>query len=124
LNKDIFGQKVTYEYDKYSVAIKTIAVVTFNKDGKSVKSVDGFRIVTKTTDAGVTHQGQQLPLDVNGKIILPNGLNAFIQMIENFSRPETLWDKYWDFVLSPGDSKQWYEPVPLGNSNIGTSQIR
>jgi hypothetical protein len=108
LETDSFGEKITYSNDVRTVTVKNVVTINFNRSGKTIKNVNGFTITETTTKAGTKIHWKSLPMH-EGKLVIPLGLNSFIETVENFSRPQKVWDKYWDFILSTKDTKDWYE---------------
>ena len=98
---DIFAETVTRELDGKTIIRQNIVYLGFNKNGKKVTSSGGYQRTTTITESGRT-------VDYS-KVYISPGLGTFVKTIEDFGRSKTVWDKYWEFILSPPDTKEWYE---------------
>jgi hypothetical protein len=103
LETDIFGHKITYSDETRTVEVKTVVRVDFNSSGKKVINMSGFRITNTIIEGKSASEWKALPRNINDQLILPNGMGQYIKTLETFWREETVWDKYWNFILSPQD---------------------
>jgi hypothetical protein len=118
---DIFGHRIVFQYETKTVKVSTVVIMDFNSSGKKVENVRGFRIVNTTIGSKNTNEWKSLPRDRNGKLILPDGMHEYIMMLAFHRGEKTVWDKYWDFVLSPSDAKGPFGKRKL-NRNIVTGR--
>jgi RHS repeat-associated protein len=88
---DIFVETITQASGTKTLIRQNIVFLQFDEEGKEVESAGGYqRIIVKT--------GNEQRVKYSPLYISP-GLNGFIKMIEDFGRPQGLWDKYWDYIF-------------------------
>jgi hypothetical protein len=112
---DMFGLQVTSEKNGITITSKTVVIVKFKNNGTTIRGVNGFNVTQVTRDGETESRWKALPRLSEGRMIIDPGLNSYIESIERFSRPKSLWQKYSDFIFSPGGTRAWYDPWPPGS---------
>jgi hypothetical protein len=92
---DIFAETVIKELSTRTVVRQNIVYLQFDESGKKIVQTGGYQRTIVKTDASKT-------VDYSG-LRISSGLSSFVRLIEESGRSKSIWDKYWDFVLSPQD---------------------
>ncbi len=83
--------KVTYDLGDKTIISATVAFLTYIESSNTFRSVTGIKIVTTiAVDGTVTRQGSTLPLDNNGRPVLPEVMSYNIEMLEKSWRPNSV----------------------------------
>jgi RHS repeat-associated protein len=102
IKADVFGDEIIYKLKNETIIERNVVILNFNDSGKKVTSTGGFQVLFRRSSSGEVRQFN--------KVEISQDFNWFINTFENFSRPNSVFDKYINFFQD-----NFFVPEPQKN---------